>query len=112
VNAPALRLVDADEPARPRTRGDCVGGPRPCPWVSCRYHLAVDVKNGGRFVRENFPGRGVDELAETCALDVADRGGETLERIGELLGVTRQFIEQTEARALRVLARRLRPEDT
>lgn len=25
---------------RPKTRGECYGMPRPCPFVSCRYHLA------------------------------------------------------------------------
>ena len=26
---------------------DCVGRPRPCPWVSCKYHLLVDVLEKG-----------------------------------------------------------------
>ena len=26
--------------ARPQTRGECAGMSRPCPWLSCRYHLA------------------------------------------------------------------------
>ena len=32
---------------RPRTRGDCVSGPRPCPWVGCKYHLALDLLTDG-----------------------------------------------------------------
>ena len=32
---------------RPVTRGDCLpggcNGQRPCPWVSCKAHLALDV---------------------------------------------------------------------
>lgn len=28
---------------RPRTRGDCLTMPRPCPWVGCRHHLLLDV---------------------------------------------------------------------
>src|SRR5690606_3867534 len=27
---------------KPRTRAECVDGPRPCPFVSCRHHLYVD----------------------------------------------------------------------
>jgi hypothetical protein len=62
---------------RPRTRGDCVDGPRPCPWVGCRYHLALDVAD--RRVRSTFDvvreidaaNRG-ESYRETCALDVAD----------------------------------------
>jgi len=28
---------------RPKTRADCEGGHRPCPYVSCKYNLFVDV---------------------------------------------------------------------
>lgn len=31
----------------PTTRGDCVDGPRPCPWVRCRFHLAIEVNEFG-----------------------------------------------------------------
>src|SRR5262245_43072037 len=27
---------------KPRTRADCVGGERPCPFVSCKHHLYLD----------------------------------------------------------------------
>ncbi len=29
--------------ARPRTRAECRDEARPCPWVSCRHHLAIDI---------------------------------------------------------------------
>jgi len=29
---------------RPRTREDCLDMERPCPWVGCRHHLALEVK--------------------------------------------------------------------
>lgn len=32
---------------RPRTRGDCKDGPRPCPWVSCRHHLLLEIAKHG-----------------------------------------------------------------
>jgi DNA-directed RNA polymerase sigma subunit (sigma70/sigma32) len=41
--------------------------------------------------------RGMDE---TCCLDVADRGGTTLETIAQLIGLTRERIRQVEVRAL------------
>jgi len=28
---------------KPRTRAECVDGPRPCPYVSCQHHLYLDV---------------------------------------------------------------------
>jgi hypothetical protein len=32
---------------RPQRRSDCEDGPRPCPWVGCRYHLWADVSIAG-----------------------------------------------------------------
>ena len=84
---------------RPRTRGDCVGGPRPCPWAGCRHHMAIDVspKTGG--IKFNTPDVEIAEMAESCSLDVADRGSMTLERVGELMNVTRERIRQMELSA-------------
>lgn len=97
-----LPLVDPDhDKGRPKTRGECVAGPRPCPWVGCRYHLYLETNGEG--VRYNFPGLEVDELPETCALDVADLGGVTLETVGEILNVTRERIRQVEFKAGRRL---------
>ena len=36
------------------------------------------------------------ELKETCVLDVSDRGGSTLQEVGDILGVTRERIRQLE----------------
>ena len=36
-------LFAGTEVPRPQTRSDCQGGPRPCPFVSCRHHLYLDV---------------------------------------------------------------------
>lgn len=88
---------------RPVVRGDCKGGQRPCPWVSCKYHLALSVNPESGAITLNFPDRDVWELRETCALDVADRGEVTLEEIGELVNVTRERIRQVEFRALRLI---------
>ena len=71
---------------RPKIRGDCMEGPRPCPWVSCRQHLGVDIHvYTGRVVEH--PGW---EDRPTCALDEAERGGMAWSESGEVLGVTRQ----------------------
>lgn len=85
---------------RPRKRGDCLNGPRPCPYVSCRYHLHLDVR-GEHF--ERVAPLPPEEMKETCALDVADRGESTLEAVGEIMGVTRERIRQIEAIVLRRL---------
>lgn len=88
---------------RPRTRGDCVGGVRPCPFVSCVHHLYLEVTRADG-VRIMFPDRALEDMPETCALDVADRGGATLEEIGEFLNTTRERVRQVEADALEKMA--------
>ena len=72
--------------------------------MSCRFHLFLDVdpKNGS--LKVNFPDREPWELPETCALDVAERGGATLEEIGRALNVTRERARQIEGAALAHLA--------
>jgi hypothetical protein len=64
----------------PATRGDCVDGPRPCPHVACRHHL--------------------ESGWETCSLDVAERGPQSREAIGVVLGLNRFDVRDIEERAL------------
>ncbi len=85
---------------RPTSRADCKDGARPCPFVSCKYHLYLDVNPATGSIKLNFPHLEVWEMAETCALDVADRGGVTLEEVGEILNLTRERIRQVEVRGL------------
>lgn len=82
---------------RPTHRSQCIDGPRPCPWVSCKFHLYVDINPQSGSVKLNFPDLEVWEMEETCALDIADRGGITLEEIGAYLNLTRERIRQVEA---------------
>ncbi len=91
------------ERARPQTRAECRGGLRPCPFVSCRYHLYLDVNPDNGSVRFNYPGTAVSELLHSCALDVAEDGGLTLEHIGLLLGMTRERVRQLERDGLALL---------
>lgn len=93
--------VDVD---RPRTRADCANGPRPCPYVSCRHHLFLDVTPAGS-IRLNFPGLDVDQIGETCSLDVAEAGPLSLPAIAAHLRVTFQRAKQLEARAYSRIAR-------
>lgn len=85
---------------RPATRGDCAAVARPCPHVSCRHHLYLEVNERNGAVKLNFPDRDPDGLPETCSLDVADRGGATLEVLGSILNLTRERLRQLEERAL------------
>ena len=85
---------------KPRTRAECADTPRPCPYVSCKYHLFIDVSNRTGAIKLNFPDLEVWDLPESCALDVADRGGTTLEDVGAIMNLTRERIRQVEVKAL------------
>lgn len=109
---------------RPKTRGECVDGPRPCPWVSCRYNLLVhtwksgtiNLLHGGqlRMTRHGTPEdlahdeikidaaieRWHDEGCESCALDVADRGETGFLEIGRMLDVTKEMARKIVEKAL------------
>jgi hypothetical protein len=85
---------------KPRTRAECVDGPRPCPYVSCQHHLYLDVSSRTGAIKLNFPDLEVWDMNETCALDVADRGGTTLEDVGAIMNLTRERIRQVEVKAL------------
>lgn len=88
---------------RPRTRGECPPEGEPCPWVSCKHHLYLDVNDRTGSIKLNFPGIEPDELPEPCALRVADRGGQILEEIAELMNLTRERVRQLETRAVAAL---------
>lgn len=96
-NRDLLILPDVE---RPRTRADCRESHRPCPFISCKHHLYLDVNPETGSIKVNFPDLEVWEMKETCSLDVADRGGITLEEVGEILNLTRERIRQVEVRGL------------
>jgi hypothetical protein len=85
---------------KPRNRAECAEGPRPCPFVSCKHHLFIDVSPRTGAIKLNFPDIEVWDLGESCALDVADRGGTTLEDVGAIMNLTRERIRQVEVKAL------------
>ncbi len=85
---------------KPRTRAECAEGIRPCPFVSCKHHLYLDVSSRTGAIKLNFPDLEVWEMNETCALDIADRGGTTLEEVGAIMNLTRERIRQVEVKAL------------
>ncbi len=45
---------------RPATRADCVGGARPCPCVTCKFHTLIDSVSVTRI--EFNPGLGLPAL--------------------------------------------------
>jgi hypothetical protein len=96
---------------RPKTRAECSGVQRPCPWVSCKHHLYLDINPDTGSIKINFPDLEPWELRDTCALDVAERGGSTLDEVGEVTNLTRERIRQLEVHGLmklKALSRELR----
>ena len=112
-----LRMVEEAEPypedvERPQVRGDCLAGgineARPCPFVSCKHHLGLDVNPYGRpkdmkaasNIRFTFPDHEIWDLAHSCVLDVADLGGLPLEEVAIVSNVSRENIRLIEAKSL------------
>ena len=65
------------EATRPKTRSECAEGMRPCPHVSCRHHLYLDVSPKTGAIKLNFPDLDPWELPVSCALDIAEDGART-----------------------------------
>ena len=90
---------------RPATRNDCAVAVRPCPYVGCRYNLYLDVDEKSGSIRLNYPDKEVWDAAFSCALDESEKGGLTLEEVGEIMGVTRERIRQIESVAVNRMKR-------
>jgi hypothetical protein len=101
-------LYPDDNHWRPKTRGDCVNGIRPCPYALCKYHTKHDVNPKTGAVKDNFPDLDIEDMDDprdprsprSCALDVADLGGLTLEETGAACNLTRERIRQCEVTAM------------
>lgn len=99
---------------KPATVGECrdlgLGTALRCPYVSCRYHLALGVDEGNGSLRYSQPDGDPSLMLDTCALAVADRGGLTLDEVGERINLTRERVRQVETDALARLRALLPPD--
>src|SRR4051812_30224382 len=100
VDPEEAQLLKQIDSTRPKTRAECVNGPRPCMFVSCKHNLYLDVNPETGSIKLNFPDKEIWELEHTCALDVAEKGGITLEEVGTIMNLTRERIRQVETRGL------------
>ena len=101
--------LDSDVPA---TRGECVGQPRPCTHVMCRYHLWREdgPDRQGPHWRGDLrsvvrPAWTEDPTPPSCALDVADARPLNDEEIAKAIGKTPDWTRRLIRRALRKLER-------
>ena len=93
---------------KPSSRSECLKGVRPCPWVTCRHHLFLDVRADGG-IRENF--NNPEEMLATCSLDLAEDGPRTLDQVSVLMGMSRERVRQIEEQALVKLRYYIRRDD-
>lgn len=96
--------VEEIQAERPKTRAQCSGVARPCPWVGCRHNLYLDVSETTGAIKYNFPDLEPDQMpaGESCALDILERepDGVTLQETGRLMNLTRERVRQLENIAL------------
>jgi hypothetical protein len=102
--AEARRIRRERLPVLPTTRAACAAVPRPCPFVSCRHHLYLDVTHGGA-VKLLFPDREPGDMpaAWSCSLDVAERlehRGASLPQIGRAINTSMARAGQIQDEAL------------
>ncbi len=91
---------DVADVVKPKKREECAEALGPCPFVSCKHHLYLDVSAKTGAIKLNFPDLEVWEMTESCALRVADRGGSTLEEVGTIMNLTRERVRQVEVKGL------------
>jgi len=103
-------LIQWVEALKPRSRNECREGIRPCPHVSCKYHLFLDVNPQTGSIKFNFPGLNPWDLKESCCLDIAEKGGTTLEEVGVHMNLTRERIRQLEASGMERFAETFKKE--
>lgn len=99
--------INAEFP-KPRTFGECESQAlgtqtNPCPFVSCKHHLYLDVTRDGNILLLH-PEREPWEIEHTCSLRVADDGEHTLEEVGAHMRITRERVRQVIDRVI-VIAR-------
>ena len=85
---------------RASQRAECREMDRPCPFVSCKWHLYLDVSESGLAIKINHPNIDPTEMKHTCTLAVANVGGVTLYEVGKIINITRERVRQIEAFAL------------
>lgn len=97
---------------RPKTRAECLNMPRPCPYVSCKHHLAIERLENG--IIHVWPNLEPEQWPASCVLDVVDRCedierqdptvalnyGLTLDEIAPYMNLTHEAVRQIEQKAI------------
>ena len=95
IDVDVMRLLYPEKVERPKKRADCINGIRPCPYVSCRHNLYLQVKEDtGAFKTTQDCEPWDMDPARSCVLDIAEDDRKTLEEVGGILNLTRERTRQ------------------
>jgi hypothetical protein len=74
--------------------------------VGCRYNLYLETDTNNGSIKYRFPDLEPDEMSadRSCVLDVADRGGASLQETGDALNMVRERVRQIQCTAFGKLA--------
>jgi hypothetical protein len=89
---------------RPRTREDCAGVLRPCPYVTCRHNLFVDGtegKDGRSYLKKSCAEPDQMDPKSSCVLDVVEDNPDGMSQgdVARAMGLTQQRVDQLERSA-------------
>lgn len=101
------KLVRDVRRRHPPNRAACKDGTRPCPHVSCLYHLQLHVHENPPKIENRFPGSVFWEVPFSCGLDVADLGSRDPKEVAEILGYEPDDLLELERQVAKKLRRHL-----
>lgn len=87
-----MKAYEIDGIKRPTKRSECIDGPRPCPWVSCRHHLLLEVASAAPKI--NADGVKRDARPTTIRLNMASQSGDLGRRPGLLASAPAEIVRQ------------------
>lgn len=98
VGTEVITTIEEPPKGRPVQRSECVDGPRPCPFISCRLHLLTERV---ALLDDDEVLELLDEAPETCAQDVASRGESTMREVAHVMGLPLKSVFLAEVSAKR-----------
>jgi hypothetical protein len=101
IRPPSIpEILDDLEIEAPKTRADCIDGPRPCPWIRCEWHALWVLRSDRLLPLKQYTDEQIIDLISmmkhSCVMDICDMGEATLEITGEVLHTTRERVRQIE----------------
>ncbi len=86
--------LPATDLSRPRSRADCAGVARPCPHISCRYHLLFENDPVSGSLRMKPLAIQFDANSCSCALDMAEIRIQSVDEMKYVIGRDPDFLDE------------------